>query len=202
MAVLPILTYPNARLQRKADPVSVFDDELHHFIDDLTETMYAGPGGVGIAAPQVDRAQRIVVVDVRPKLGDDCHGLMVLINPELAAWEGMAVGREGCMSVPDFTAMSFARNAYGCRPRMSWDGSGVTSAKASRPGRSNMKWTISTAFCFSTGWSHGRSICSGAKITGNRRAATLPLCGAAHPPVVVPPFALLVRRKPRSIRRG
>ncbi|MHB8365700.1 MAG: peptide deformylase [Acidithiobacillus sp.] len=103
MAVLSILTYPDPRLQRKADPVSVFDDDLHHFIDDLTETMYAGPGGVGIAAPQVDRPQRIVVVDVRPKLGDDCHGLMVLINPELAAWEGMAVGREGCMSVPDFT---------------------------------------------------------------------------------------------------
>ena len=103
MAVLSILTYPDPRLQRKADPVSVFDDDLHHFIDDLTETMYAGPGGVGIAAPQVDRSQRIVIVDVRPKLGDDCHGLMVLINPELAAWEGMAVGREGCMSVPDFT---------------------------------------------------------------------------------------------------
>ncbi|MDD5374123.1 peptide deformylase [Acidithiobacillus sp.] len=103
MAVLPILTFPDPRLQRKADPVSVFDDELRRFIDDLTETMYAGPGGVGIAAPQVDRAQRIVIVDVRPKLGDDCHGPMVLINPELAAWEGMAVGREGCMSVPDFT---------------------------------------------------------------------------------------------------
>ena len=103
MAVLSILTYPDPRLQRKADPVSVFDDDLHHFIDDLTETMYAGPGGVGIAAPQVDRPQRIVIVDVRPKLGEDCHGLMVLINPELAAWEGMAVGREGCMSVPDFT---------------------------------------------------------------------------------------------------
>ncbi|MBU2818590.1 peptide deformylase, partial [Acidithiobacillus ferrooxidans] len=43
MAVLPILTYPDSRLQRKADPVSVFDDDLHHFIDDLTETMYAGP---------------------------------------------------------------------------------------------------------------------------------------------------------------
>ncbi len=103
MAVLSILTYPDPRLQRKAEPVSVFDDDLHHFVDDLTETMYAGPGGVGIAAPQVDRPQRIVLVDVRPKLGEDCHGLMVLINPELAAWEGMAVGREGCMSVPDFT---------------------------------------------------------------------------------------------------
>ncbi len=103
MTVLSILTYPDARLQRKAEPVTLFDDALQKFIDDLCETMYAGPGGVGIAAPQVDRHQRIVVVDVRPRLGDDCHGLMVLINPELAAWEGMAVGREGCMSVPDFT---------------------------------------------------------------------------------------------------
>ncbi|MDD2749809.1 peptide deformylase [Acidithiobacillus sp.] len=103
MTVLSILTYPDARLQRKAEAVQLFDDELQKFVGDLTETMYAGPGGVGIAAPQVDRHQRIVIVDVRPKLGDDCHGLMVLINPELVAWEGMAVGREGCMSVPDFT---------------------------------------------------------------------------------------------------
>ncbi len=103
MTVLSILTYPDARLQRKAEAVQVFDDELQKFVEDLTETMYAGPGGVGIAAPQVDRHQRIVIVDVRPKLGEDCHGLMVLINPELVAWEGMAVGREGCMSVPDFT---------------------------------------------------------------------------------------------------
>ncbi len=103
MAVLSILTYPDARLQRKAEPVQAFDDALQKFVSDLTETMYAGPGGVGIAAPQVDHPQRIVIVDVRPKLGEDCHGLMVLINPELLAWEGMAVGREGCMSVPDFT---------------------------------------------------------------------------------------------------
>ncbi|WP_291511590.1 peptide deformylase [Acidithiobacillus sp.] len=103
MAVLPILTYPDPRLHRKAQPVEQFDEELRRFVADLTETMYAGPGGVGIAAPQVDRLQRIVLVDVRSKLGDDCHGFLCLINPELIAWEGMAVGREGCMSVPDFT---------------------------------------------------------------------------------------------------
>ncbi len=103
MAVLPVLAYPDPRLQRVSAPVECFDDDLRKFVGDLTETMYAGPGGVGIAAPQVDRLQRIVLVDVRPKLGEDCHGLMVLVNPELVAWEGMAVGREGCMSVPDFT---------------------------------------------------------------------------------------------------
>ena len=103
MAVLPILTYPDPLLRRPAVAVADFDVELSAFVDDLIETMRAGPGGVGIAAPQVGRLQRIVVVDVRPKLGDDCHGLMVLVNPELIAWEGVAVGREGCMSVPDFT---------------------------------------------------------------------------------------------------
>jgi len=50
MTVLSILTYPDARLQRKAEAVQVFDDELQKFVEDLTETMYAGPGGVGIAA--------------------------------------------------------------------------------------------------------------------------------------------------------
>ncbi len=103
MAVLPILTYPDPLLRRPAVAVADFDVELSAFVDDLIETMRTGPGGVGIAAPQVGRLQRIVVVDVRPKLGDDCHGLMVLVNPELIAWEGVAVGREGCMSVPDFT---------------------------------------------------------------------------------------------------
>ncbi|MHB8248038.1 MAG: peptide deformylase [Acidithiobacillus sp.] len=103
MAVLPILTYPDPLLRRPAVAVADFDVELSAVVDDLMETMRAGPGGVGIAAPQVGRLQRIVVVDVRPKLGDDCHGLMVLVNPELIAWEGVAVGREGCMSVPDFT---------------------------------------------------------------------------------------------------
>jgi len=44
MTVLSILTYPDARLQRKAEAVQVFDDELQKFIGDLTETMYAGPG--------------------------------------------------------------------------------------------------------------------------------------------------------------
>lgn len=69
--------------------------------------MRAGPGGVGIAAPQVDRFERIVIVDLssKPKLpkGSTNHGRMVLINPEITEWDGMAMGREGCMSVPDFT---------------------------------------------------------------------------------------------------
>lgn len=104
MAVLDILTYPDERLKRIAEPVECFDDELLEFIGSLEETMRAGPGGVGIAATQVDRLQRIVIVDcsvTRKPVPN--HGRLVLINPEVTHWEGMEVGREGCMSVPDYT---------------------------------------------------------------------------------------------------
>ena len=104
MAVLDILTYPDERLKQVSTDVETFDDELREFIADLEQTMRAGPGGVGIAAPQVGRTQRIVLVDcsvTRKPVPN--HGYMVLINPEVDQWEGMAVGREGCMSVPDYT---------------------------------------------------------------------------------------------------
>ena len=104
MAVLDILAYPDERLKRFAEPVESFDEELRTFIGDLEQTMRAGPGGVGIAATQVDRLQRIVIVDcsvARKPVPN--HGRLILVNPEVTHWEGMAVGREGCMSVPDYT---------------------------------------------------------------------------------------------------
>ncbi len=104
MAVLDILTYPDPRLKQVSEPVERFDDELRAFIKDLEETRQAGPGAVGIAAPQVGRFQRIVIVDVsNMKRPVPNHGYLVLVNPEITAWEGYAVGREGCLSVPDYT---------------------------------------------------------------------------------------------------
>lgn len=104
MARLEILTYPDARLARESQPVTSFDDELLSFIADLEETMRAGPGAVGIAAPQVGRTQRIVIMDCSHKRDlPTNHGRLVLINPEITAWEGLVTGREGCLSVPDFT---------------------------------------------------------------------------------------------------
>lgn len=103
MSLLEILVYPDERLTRSSDPVSHFDDSLRTFVADLEATMRAGPGGVGIAAPQVGYAQRIVIVDVSIKTKIKHHGRLVLINPEITHWEGFAAGREGCMSVPDFT---------------------------------------------------------------------------------------------------
>ncbi len=103
MAVLEILTYPDPQLKQVSRPVERFDDELRTFARDLEETMRAGPGGVGIAAPQVGRFERVVIVDVSGRKKTSSHGCMVLVNPEITEWDGLAVGREGCMSVPDYT---------------------------------------------------------------------------------------------------
>ncbi len=104
MAVLDILTAPDPRLKAVSAPVERFDDALRAFIDDLEATRRAGPAAVGIAAPQVGRLQRIVIVDVsgmrRPVPN---HGHLVLVNPEITHWEGFELGREGCLSVPDYT---------------------------------------------------------------------------------------------------
>ena len=103
MAILEILTYPDPRLKQESTPVEVFDDGLCTFIKDLEETMRAGPGGVGIAAPQVGHFKCITIVDVSGRKNTPNNGCMILVNPEVTVWEGLKVGREGCMSVPDFT---------------------------------------------------------------------------------------------------
>jgi len=104
MALLEILAYPDPQLKQASVPVAQFDDELRAFVVDLEQTMRAGPGGVGIAAPQVGRFQRIVIVDCsETRKPVPNHGPLIMINPEITEWEGMAKGREGCMSVPDYT---------------------------------------------------------------------------------------------------
>ena len=104
MAVLEILKIPDERLKQESEPVERFDDELRAFIADLEETRRAGPAAVGIAAPQVGRLQRVVIVDVsQTRKPVPNHGHLVLVNPEITEWEGFEMGREGCLSVPDYT---------------------------------------------------------------------------------------------------
>ena len=103
-----ILTYPDERLKRIAAPVERFDTELADFIAVLEATMRAGPAAVGIAAPQIGEERRVIIVDAAAsprKLPPEssCHGRLVLVNPEIDAWEGSVAGREGCLSVPDYT---------------------------------------------------------------------------------------------------
>jgi peptide deformylase len=103
MAVLEVLVYPDQRLKQISRPVEKFDEALLRFVADLEETMGVGPPSVGIAAPQVGRFERIVLVDVscKPKIKN--HGRLIMINPEITDKEGSAIGREGCLSVPDYT---------------------------------------------------------------------------------------------------
>ena len=101
--MLDILHYPDSRLKNVSESVECIDDEVKKIIIDLEQTMRAGSGGVGIAAPQVGIFKRIVIVDISSKPKNKNHGRLVLINPEIIEWEGMAKGREGCMSVPDYT---------------------------------------------------------------------------------------------------
>ena len=103
MAVLEILKLPDERLKQASEPVESFDRELRDFVADLEETRRAGPAAVGIAAPQVGRHQRILIVDVAGRSKTPSHGHLVLINPEITHWEGFEIGREGCLSVPDYT---------------------------------------------------------------------------------------------------
>ena len=80
---------------------------MSEFIDDLLATMRASPGCVGIAAPQVGMLRRIIAVDVTAHQrgsSEENHGLLVLVNPEILAMGGKQLVREGCMSVPDYTA--------------------------------------------------------------------------------------------------
>ncbi len=96
MALLPILCYPDPRLHKVAQPVSVVDDRVRALIDDMLATMYDA-NGIGLAATQVDVHQRVVVIDT----SEERNQPMVLINPEIT-WMGdeRVKGEEGCLSVP------------------------------------------------------------------------------------------------------
>lgn len=96
--------YPDPRLKQVSAKVDKIDDEVIQFIQQLESARLAGPGAVGIAAPQVGMQKRIVIVDVsNVRKPCDNHGHMIMVNPEITEWEGMAMGREGCLSIPDFT---------------------------------------------------------------------------------------------------
>lgn len=95
---LPILFYGSPILRQKSLPVQTIDGELQTFIDEMIETMYAAPG-VGLAAPQVGRLSRVIVLN--PSGNRDPESLMALINPEIVQAEGEITAEEGCLCIPD-----------------------------------------------------------------------------------------------------
>jgi len=103
MSAREILKQPDKRLRKKADVVVSFGSGLEELFEVLEESMRAGPGGVGIAAPQIGESLRMIVVDCRASLRP-CknHGLLLMANPVVEEMDGETLGREGCLSVPDW----------------------------------------------------------------------------------------------------
>ena len=96
MSLLDIHVLGSPVLRKETQPVTTFDESLRTLIDDMFETMYAAKG-IGLAAPQVGRLERVAVLDVdeRP---------LVIVNPEIVEAEGTVKGEEGCLSIPEIYA--------------------------------------------------------------------------------------------------
>jgi peptide deformylase len=93
MAVLPIHVLGSSVLRQETIPVTTVTPELLRLADDMFDTMHAA-SGVGLAAPQVGRTERLAVVEVE----GERH---VLFNPEIVMEEGSIKWEEGCLSIPE-----------------------------------------------------------------------------------------------------
>jgi peptide deformylase len=102
MAILPVLIAPDPRLKLKAKPVDAVDAAVRRLMDDMLETMYVAPG-IGLAAPQVGRAMRVIVLDVARD--EEEKQPLRMANPEIL-WRSdeVATYNEGCLSLPEHYA--------------------------------------------------------------------------------------------------
>jgi peptide deformylase len=95
VSLLDIRLLGDPILRQDTIPVADVTDSIRRLIDDMFETMYAAKG-VGLAAPQVGRLERVAVIDV----GD--RDSFAIINPEIVRADGgMVKGEEGCLSIPE-----------------------------------------------------------------------------------------------------
>ena len=86
-------------MRESAEIVTEFDDKLHNFVNDMLETLYNDPKGVGLAAPQVGVSKRVAVIDI--SMEEEESSPVILINPEILESEGENSLEEGCLSIPD-----------------------------------------------------------------------------------------------------
>ena len=93
MAILPIAVLGAPILRQETVPVDAVTDDLRKLADDMFDTMRAA-SGVGLAAPQVGRSERLCVVEVEDQA-------LTLFNPEIVAREGKIRWEEGCLSIPE-----------------------------------------------------------------------------------------------------
>ncbi len=99
MNLLEILHFPDPGLRTIAKEVTQFNTELSIFIKNMLHTMYAAPG-IGLAATQVNRHERIIVIDV----SEEKNAPVCLINPVIVEKTGEEESEEGCLSVPEHYA--------------------------------------------------------------------------------------------------
>jgi peptide deformylase len=99
--IRPIVLWGTDVLEKPSDPVSNITDSEIKLVQDMIETMYKAPG-VGLAAPQVGVAKRIMVTDTTS--GEKPDRLFTIVNPEIVDTEGEQFEEEGCLSIPGFSA--------------------------------------------------------------------------------------------------
>ena len=96
MKRLKVLEFPDKRLRIITEPVTVFNQDLKRLSDNMLMTMYA-ERGIGLAAPQVNKPVRLIVMDI----SEDRDQPLVFVNPVVSSYEGRIESNEGCLSVPD-----------------------------------------------------------------------------------------------------
>lgn len=100
---LPVYLYGHPVLRAVSEPLTAEYPDLKPLVADMYETMYASEG-VGLAAPQIGKNIRLVVIDAEPVADafPECAGRkLTLINPEIEILDGDKVVRaEGCLSLP------------------------------------------------------------------------------------------------------
>ncbi|MEW6265239.1 MAG: peptide deformylase [Thermodesulfobacteriota bacterium] len=101
MAVLPILKYPEPLLKKEAAPVLEITDEIKQLARDMIQTMYDAPGS-GLAAPQVGRGLRLIVVEASTP--EEVGKSLAVVNPVIISAKGEITFEEGCLSVIEYTA--------------------------------------------------------------------------------------------------
>ena len=106
MPARPLVLYPDPRLKTVCAALAEVDDAVRAAAQDLLDTMDAAPPRtVGIAAPQIGVLSRLAIVDTsRNPKHPGGHGLLILVNPSITAHDGEQFFREGCLSLPDYTA--------------------------------------------------------------------------------------------------
>ncbi len=97
--IYPIVKFGDPVLEKPAQPITAFDEDLRKLVEDMFESMYAAHG-VGLAAPQIGKSKRVAVVDITFK--EDPNARLVLVNPEIVHIEGRIRQPEGCLSIPEF----------------------------------------------------------------------------------------------------